>query len=99
MGIYEYTRIPFGINNAPAHFQKMMDTIFHEKILEGWMVLYIDDIIIYSETWDDHVQYIDRVLSKFTPINLKVSLKKSNFGKQEVLALGHKVSALRLAID
>ncbi|MBW0488418.1 hypothetical protein O181_028133 [Austropuccinia psidii MF-1] len=62
MGIYEYTRMPFGIKNAPAHFQKMMDTVFQEEILEGWMVVYIYDIIIYSEIWEDHVQYIDRVL-------------------------------------
>ncbi|MBW0505360.1 hypothetical protein O181_045075 [Austropuccinia psidii MF-1] len=55
MGIYEYTRMPFGFKNAPAHFQRMMDTIFQEEILEGWMVLYIDDIIICSETWEDHV--------------------------------------------
>ncbi|MBW0464752.1 hypothetical protein O181_004467 [Austropuccinia psidii MF-1] len=50
MGIYEYTRMPFGIKNAPAHFQRMMDTIFQEQIFEGWMVVYIDDIIIYSDT-------------------------------------------------
>ncbi|MBW0489744.1 hypothetical protein O181_029459 [Austropuccinia psidii MF-1] len=62
MGIYEYTSIPSGIKNSPAHFQRMMDTIFQEEILEGWMVVYIADIIIYSETWEDHVQYIDRVL-------------------------------------
>ncbi|MBW0486058.1 hypothetical protein O181_025773 [Austropuccinia psidii MF-1] len=79
MGIYEYTRMPFGIKNAPAHFQSMMDTIFQEEILEGWMVVYIDDIIIYSETWEDHVQYIERVL--------------------KLLALGHKVSGLSLAIE
>ncbi|MBW0590691.1 hypothetical protein O181_130406, partial [Austropuccinia psidii MF-1] len=96
MGIYEYTRMPFGIINAPAHFQRMGDTIFQEEILEGWMVVYI---IIYSETWEDHVKYIDRVLSKCTPINLKISLKKCNFGQQELLALGHKVSGLSLAID
>ncbi|MBW0570098.1 hypothetical protein O181_109813 [Austropuccinia psidii MF-1] len=47
MGIYEYTRMLFGIKNAPVHFQKMMDTIFQEEILEGWMVVYIDGIIIY----------------------------------------------------
>ncbi|MBW0489609.1 hypothetical protein O181_029324 [Austropuccinia psidii MF-1] len=94
MGIYEYTRMPFGIKNAPAHFQRMM-----KRILEGWMVVYIDDIIIYSETWEDLVQYIDRVLSKCTHINLKISLKKCNFGQQELLALGHKVSGLSLAID
>ncbi|MBW0495547.1 hypothetical protein O181_035262 [Austropuccinia psidii MF-1] len=62
------------------------------------MVVCIDDIIIYSETWEDHVNYIDRVLSKCTPINLKISLKKCNFGQQELLELGHKVSGLSLAI-
>ncbi|MBW0559143.1 hypothetical protein O181_098858 [Austropuccinia psidii MF-1] len=98
MVIYEYTRMPFCIENAPAHFQRMMDTIFQDEILEGWMVVYIDDIIIYSETWEDHVQYIDRVLTKCTPINLKISLKKCNFVQQELLALGHKVSGLSLAI-
>ncbi|MBW0567557.1 hypothetical protein O181_107272 [Austropuccinia psidii MF-1] len=99
MGIYEYTGMPSGIKNAPSHFQRMMDTIFQEEILEGWMVLYIDDIIIYSETWEDHVQYIDRVLSKCTPINLNFSLKKCNFDQQKLLALGQKVSGLSLAID
>ncbi|MBW0560354.1 hypothetical protein O181_100069 [Austropuccinia psidii MF-1] len=63
------------------------------------MVLYIDDTIIYSETWEDHLEYIDRVLSKCTPINLKISLKTCNFGQQELLALRHKVSGLSLAID
>ncbi|MBW0482324.1 hypothetical protein O181_022039 [Austropuccinia psidii MF-1] len=60
---------------------------------------YINDISIYSETWEDHVQYIDRVLSKCTLISLKISLKRCNFGQQELLALGHKVSGISLAID
>ncbi|MBW0534113.1 hypothetical protein O181_073828 [Austropuccinia psidii MF-1] len=76
MATYEYTRMPFGIKNAPAHFRRMMDAIFKEEILEGWMVVYIDDIIIYSEILKYHVQYIVRVLSKCTPINLKILLDK-----------------------
>ncbi|MBW0553501.1 hypothetical protein O181_093216 [Austropuccinia psidii MF-1] len=76
MGIYDYTRMPFRIKNAPAHFQRMRDTIFQEEVLEGWTIVYIDDIIIYSETWEDHVKYIDRIQSKGTSINLKISLKK-----------------------
>ncbi|MBW0536759.1 hypothetical protein O181_076474 [Austropuccinia psidii MF-1] len=99
MGIYEYTRMPFGIKNAPAHIQRVMDTIFQEEILEGWMVVYIDDIIIYSETCKDPVKFIDKVISKCIPINLKISLQKCNFGQQELLALGHKFSVLSLAID
>ncbi|MBW0466452.1 hypothetical protein O181_006167 [Austropuccinia psidii MF-1] len=99
MGIYEYTRMPFVIKKEPAHFQRMMDKIFQEEILRGWMGVYIDDIIIYSETWEDHVRYIYRVLSECTPINQKISHKKCNFGQQELLALEHKVSGLSLAID
>ncbi|MBW0473469.1 hypothetical protein O181_013184 [Austropuccinia psidii MF-1] len=77
MGIYEYTRMPFGIKNAPTHFQRMMDTIFQEEILEGWMVVYINDIIIYSETWEDHVQYIDRVLrNKVSGLSLAIKQNK-----------------------
>ncbi|MBW0564793.1 hypothetical protein O181_104508 [Austropuccinia psidii MF-1] len=45
--ILKYNRILFGIQNSPAHFQRMMDTIFQEWIMEGWMLLYIDYIIIY----------------------------------------------------
>ncbi|MBW0565823.1 hypothetical protein O181_105538 [Austropuccinia psidii MF-1] len=49
IGTYEYTRMPFGIKNAPSHFQRMMETIFTVEELEGRIVVYIDDIIIYSE--------------------------------------------------
>ncbi|MBW0503581.1 hypothetical protein O181_043296 [Austropuccinia psidii MF-1] len=77
----------------------MMNKIFQEEIFEGWTVVYIDDIIIYSETLEDHVQYVDKLLSKLTPINLEISFKKCNFGQQELLALGHKVSGLSRAID
>ncbi|MBW0509537.1 hypothetical protein O181_049252 [Austropuccinia psidii MF-1] len=77
MGIYEYTRIPFGIKNAPANFQRMMGTIFQEEILEGWMVVYIDDIIIFSENWEDHVKYIDRVLrNKVSGLRLAIDQNK-----------------------
>ncbi|MBW0476474.1 hypothetical protein O181_016189 [Austropuccinia psidii MF-1] len=72
MGIYEYTRMPCGIKDAPAHFQRMMDQIFQEEILEGWMVVYMGDIIIYSETWKDYVQYIDRV-RKLLELGHKIS--------------------------
>ncbi|MBW0515993.1 hypothetical protein O181_055708 [Austropuccinia psidii MF-1] len=63
------------------------------------MLVYIDDIIIYSERWEDHVQYIDRVLSKCIPINLKISPKKCKIGQQELLALGRKVSGLSQATE
>ncbi|MBW0538979.1 hypothetical protein O181_078694 [Austropuccinia psidii MF-1] len=55
-------------------------------------------IIIYSVTWEDNVQYIDRVPRKCIPINLKISLNKCKFGQQKLLGLGHKVSFLSLEV-
>ncbi|MBW0587510.1 hypothetical protein O181_127225 [Austropuccinia psidii MF-1] len=50
-GIYEYLRMPFGMKNEPSHYQRMMNTIFPEELSEGWLIIYIDDIIVCSETW------------------------------------------------
>ncbi|MBW0500676.1 hypothetical protein O181_040391 [Austropuccinia psidii MF-1] len=50
-GIYEYLRIPFKIKHAPSHYQRMMNTIFPHDLSEAWLIIYIDDIIICSETW------------------------------------------------
>ncbi|MBW0508065.1 hypothetical protein O181_047780 [Austropuccinia psidii MF-1] len=47
-GIYEYLRMPFGIKNAPSHYQKMMNTSITTELSEGWLIIYIDDIIICS---------------------------------------------------
>ncbi|MBW0577418.1 hypothetical protein O181_117133 [Austropuccinia psidii MF-1] len=47
-GIYEYLRMPFGIKNAPSHYQRMMNTIFPTELSGGWLIIYIDDVIIYS---------------------------------------------------
>ncbi|MBW0569219.1 hypothetical protein O181_108934 [Austropuccinia psidii MF-1] len=63
-GIFEYLRIPFGIKNAPSHYQRMMNTIFPEELSEGWLIIYIDDIIIFSETWDSHLSRLEKVFQK-----------------------------------
>ncbi|MBW0559795.1 hypothetical protein O181_099510 [Austropuccinia psidii MF-1] len=54
--IYEYLRIPFGIKNAPSHYQRMMNTIFPHELSEGWLISYIYYIIICSETWQLHLE-------------------------------------------
>ncbi|MBW0579919.1 hypothetical protein O181_119634 [Austropuccinia psidii MF-1] len=54
-GIFEYLRMPFGIKNAPSHYQRMINTIFPEELSEGSLIIYIDDIIVCSETWDSHL--------------------------------------------
>ncbi|MBW0534518.1 hypothetical protein O181_074233 [Austropuccinia psidii MF-1] len=98
-GIYEYLRMPFGIKNAPSHYQRMMNTIFPTELSEGWLIIYIDDIIICSDSWSLHLERLARVLHKVAERNMKISLKKCNFGFEELKALGHIVSGLSLGID
>ncbi|MBW0573751.1 hypothetical protein O181_113466 [Austropuccinia psidii MF-1] len=98
-GIYEYLRMPFGIKNAPSHYQRMMNTIFPTEFFQRWLIIYIDDIIICSDSWSLHLERLARVLHKVSEVNMKISLKKCNFGFEELKALGHIVSGLSLGID
>ncbi|MBW0508664.1 hypothetical protein O181_048379 [Austropuccinia psidii MF-1] len=91
--------MPFGIKNAPSHQQRMMNTIFPEEFSEGWLIIYIDDIIVCSETWDSHLTGLERVLKKIVQVNMKISLKKCHFAFSELKALGNVVSGLSLGID
>ncbi|MBW0576448.1 hypothetical protein O181_116163 [Austropuccinia psidii MF-1] len=90
--------MPFGIKNAPSHFQRMMNEIFPEELSEGWLIIYIDDIIVCSKTWEEHMYRLSRVLTKIQSVNMKISLKKCHFGFKELKALGHVVSGLSLGI-
>ncbi|MBW0581727.1 hypothetical protein O181_121442 [Austropuccinia psidii MF-1] len=98
-GIYESLRMPFGIKNSPSHYQRMMNTIFPTELSEGWLIISIDDIIICSDSWSLHLERLARVLHKVAEVNMKISLKKCNFGFEELKALGHIVSGLSLGID
>ncbi|MBW0524792.1 hypothetical protein O181_064507 [Austropuccinia psidii MF-1] len=98
-GIYEYLRMPFGIQNASLHCQRMMNTIFAIELYEGWLIIYIDDIIICSDSWSLHLERLARVLYKFTGVDIKILLKKCNFVFEELKALGHIVSGLSLGIE
>ncbi|MBW0479855.1 hypothetical protein O181_019570 [Austropuccinia psidii MF-1] len=98
-GIYEYLRMPFGIENSPSHYQRMMNTIFPTELSEGGLIIYIDDIIICSSSWFLQLERLAKVLHKFAKVNMKISLKKCNFGFEQLKALGHVVSGLRFGID
>jgi hypothetical protein len=75
LGVFEYLRMPFGIKNAPSHFQIMMDSIFGSFICQCWMMIYIDDIIIYSDDWEAHVEKIKIVLEISIKAGLEMSIK------------------------
>ncbi|MBW0507497.1 hypothetical protein O181_047212 [Austropuccinia psidii MF-1] len=97
-GIYEYLRVPFGIKNAPPHYQRMINTIFPTELSERWLIIDIDDIILFFDSWSLHLERLAKVLDKATEVNMKISLKKCSFGFEELKSLGHIVSGLSLGI-
>ena len=87
-GLYQYKVMPFGMRNAPATFQRLINTVIADiPGCEG----YIDDVIIYSEVWTDHLRQIRLFFDKLRDANLTVNLSKSAFGHAQVHFLGHVV--------
>ncbi|MBW0556787.1 hypothetical protein O181_096502 [Austropuccinia psidii MF-1] len=91
--------MPFGIKNAPSHLQIMMNEIFPEELSKGWLIIYINDIIVCSKTWEEHMYRFSRGLTKVQSVNMKISLKKFPFGFKELKALGNVVFGLSLGIE
>jgi len=89
-GQYEYKVMPFGLVNAPATFQTMMNKILREFLNHG-VVVNLDDILIYAENMDDHIKLVQKVLDRLEQHDLAVSLKMSVFHQDEVEFLGYIV--------
>ncbi|MBW0518439.1 hypothetical protein O181_058154 [Austropuccinia psidii MF-1] len=98
-GIYENLRMPFSINNAPSHFQTMMNELFPKELSEGCLISYINYIIVCSNFLEEHIYRLSTVLTKMKSVNMKISLKKCHFGFRELKALGRVASGLSLGID
>jgi hypothetical protein len=86
-----YQRMPFGLKNAPAKFQRVMDTELRLSGCSEFAFAYIDDLLIASNTWEEHVVHVDRVLQMLTDCNLRIHPDKSVFGTNIVEYLGHNV--------
>ncbi|GET66741.1 retroviral-like aspartic protease 1 [Rhizophagus irregularis DAOM 181602=DAOM 197198] len=97
-GLYEFNVMPFGLKNAPAIFQRTMNKIFKEY-LDKFMNVYIDDIIIYSKNWNEHLQHIKIVLEELRKADMMLKLKKCEWAKKNVEYLGHIVGTDGLKPD
>ena len=86
LGLYQFRVMPFDLQGAPATFQRMMDSL-----LRGYAAAYLDDVIIHSESWGEHLQHIDAVLTRLHNANLTVKPRKCQFAMQNCMYLGHIV--------
>ena len=98
LGFYECNRMPFGLINAPATFQRLMQNVLGDLHLNG-CVVYIDDIIIYSKTEEEHRELLVKVFKKLREAGLKLSPKKCHFMQSSVKCLGHIVSSEGISCD
>ncbi|PIK54585.1 putative thy-1 membrane glycoprotein isoform X1 [Apostichopus japonicus] len=98
MGLYEFNRMPFGLCNAPATFQRLMQGCLGDLNYES-VLLYIDDIIVFSEDFDTHLNRLGKVFSRLHQHGLKVKPSKCHLMQPSVRYLGHVVSADGVATD
>ena len=81
--------MPFGVKNAPAVFQQLRQAVLHDTLT--YATAYMDDIIIYSRSWSEHIQHIRNVLDRLQKANLTVNPAKCVWGGRSMTFLGHQV--------
>ena len=92
----EYNRMPFGLTNAPATFNRLMQCCLNEMIFLDDI---LDDIIVFSETFEEHLQRLDRVLTRLREHGLKLKPSKCCFLRERVTYVGHQLSASGVSPD
>lgn len=97
-GHFEFLVMPFGLMNAPATFQALMNTVL-APFLRRFVLVFFDDILIYRRTWAEHLQHIQAVLTVVRANNLVLKRSKCHFGERQISYLGHVVSADGVAMD
>ncbi len=85
-GLFRFTRMPFGLKNAPATYQRVMETVLTGL---SYAKCYIDDILVYSPDMETHLEYLDIVFTRIHDVNMKIKAKKRSFVLEEVKYLGH----------
>ena len=90
--------MPFGLCNAPATFTTLMNNIFHEY-LDDFVIIYIDDILVYSKTAEEHAEHLEKVFQKLRSNKLYAKGDKCDWGKLRIMFLGHELTQGGVMVD
>ena len=89
MGKYEFNRVPFGLAQAPAYFQRLINEVLTDC---NFAMGYLDDIIIFSRNEEEHLQHLEEIFERLRKAGLKLKLQKCSFFKKHIQYLGHLIS-------
>ena len=94
LGKYQFTTMPFGLAGAPSVFQRLMNSILAD--IPQYAAAYIDDVTIYSNSWEEHLSHLREVFLRLKARGLTIKAGKCQFGREEVSFLGHRVGRGRI---
>ncbi|KAI2661634.1 Transposon Tf2-6 polyprotein [Labeo rohita] len=97
-GHYEYRVMPFGLANSPSYFQAFVNDVFRD-MLDRWVIVYIDDILIFSSSYSEHVQHVRAVLQRLIQHKLFAKEEKCQFHQESIAFLGYVISPEGVAMD
>ncbi|GBN96524.1 Transposon Ty3-G Gag-Pol polyprotein [Araneus ventricosus] len=96
-GVHQWKVMPFGLSGASGTFQKIMNNVLRSH--SSYAQAYIDDIIVYSKTWDEHLIHLGNILQEWENTGFSVKLRKCTFAAKELQFLGHKIGGGKHAPD
>ena len=96
MGKYKFLRMPFRLKNAPAVFQEIVENVLQP--VKKNASNYIDDVLVYSGSWQEHLVHLEHVFGCLYSAGLKAKREKCEFGRKYMMFLGHKIGCGKLAI-
>ena len=98
-GLYQFKVLTFGLTNAPATFQAVMNDMLKDFVNDKFVVVYLDDILIHSKSEEEHERHLRLVLQRLREHKFYANLKKCEFKKQEIAFLGHIVGVNGIKVD